>query len=272
MQSHPPTNAVQLTPPDLQHAWELVVGQLEADMSRADFETWIKPIRALSRDADLITLGVHNSFTLNWLDSRVKLRVANLMTGLLNTPVSVRFVVMPPAPLEPTPALDQPTADAPTRGAASPRKLVLQRAYGSERARLIQPERALYVTLYFLNNWLPLLGHSALAVILAARSMCYWNPTTGELRNTVETEMADLAQRASVSVRTVKDVLAQPLVRTYFLRYTVRRMMTPNGVRTAGICLQVRMDDPVTPEDQGVYNLSEPERWYTAEFEDESED
>jgi hypothetical protein len=56
------------------------------------------------------------------------------------------------------------------------------------------------------------------------------------------------------------------------LRYIVRRMMTPNGIRTAGITLQVRMDDPLTPTDQGEYNLPEEERWYSAEFFREDEE
>ena len=93
---------------------------------------------------------------------------------------------------------------------------MLQRAYGSDRARVIQPERGMFVTHYFFSQWLPLVGASAANVILAARSMCYWNPLTGELRNQVETEMGELAYRAAVSVRTVKDVLNQELVKRYF--------------------------------------------------------
>jgi hypothetical protein len=68
-------------------------------------------------------------------------------------------------------------------------------------------------------------------------------------------------------VRTVKDVLNNELVKRYFLRYKVRRMMTPNGVRTAGILLQVRMDDPLTPDDQREHNLPEDLRWYSSDFE-----
>ena len=144
-------------------------------------------------------------------------------------------------------------------------------AHGSERARLIQPERGMFLTNYFFNNWLPLLGHSAFTVILAARSLCFWNPMTGELRNVVETEMGELAERAAVSVRTVKDVLNNELVQRYFLRYRVRRVMTSNGVRTAGISLQVRMDDPLTPLDQVTSGLMEEEEWYFPEFSGEKE-
>ena len=165
-----------------------------------------------------------------------------------------------------------PPQRPPAKRESNHRKVMLQRAYGSRRAAVIQPERGMFLTLYFFNHWLPLLGHSAATIILAARSLCYWNPLTGELRNTIETEMADLASRAAVSVRTVKDVLATDLVQRYFLRYRVRRVMTPNGIRTAGIMLQVRMDDPLTPDDQAENNLPEDERWYGAEFDTEEED
>ncbi len=154
----------------------------------------------------------------------------------------------------------------------NPRKIQLERVYGSERMKIIQPDRDLMVSLYFFNNWLPLLGHSAFAVILAARSMGYWHVANADMRNRIETDMSQLAQKASVSLRTVKEVLSNDLVKKYFLRYKVRRMMTQYGVRTAGIILQVRMDDPVTPEDQVKHNLPEPDRWYGSEFENEFED
>ena len=122
------------------------------------------------------------------------------------------------------------------------------------------------VTHYFMSQWTPQLGHSAAHLIMTARAMCYWNPLNGELRNVIDTEMAELAARAAMSVRTVKDILANQLVQRYFLRYRVRRMMTSNGVRTAGITLLVRMDDPLTPTDQAAHEISENEHWYTPDF------
>jgi len=51
----------------------------------------------------------------------------------------------------------------------------------------------------------------------------------------------------------------------------VRRVMTSNGVRTAGISLQVRMDDPLTPLDQVKSGILEEEEWYLPEFSMEKE-
>jgi len=222
----------------------------------------------------------------DWVETRLKGRVTQLLEGILNDHVQVRFTVangylpvnkpvghQPPAQFEEEKEAggEQPGSTLEPVAPSSSRKIMLQRAYGSERAKLIQPERGLFLTLYLFYEWLPLLGHSAFATILAARSLCYWNPMTGELRNIIETEMSELASRAAVSVRTVKDVLTNDLVKKYFLRYKVRRIMTVNGVRTAGISLQVRMDDPLTPSDQELSKCPESEIWYSPDFEDEDE-
>lgn len=288
--------AAAIRKPDYLEAWNLVSGQLRGEMSRAQFETWVQPLKPLGYADRVFRLGAVNTFTQEWVESRLKNRVTALLSGMLNETVTLRVVVVngtndaktkkasdhvaahlatdhpgSQASLEGEVDLldDEPTL--PGSGKSSPRKLMLHRAYGSERARVIQPERGMFMTLYFFQQWLPLIGHSAFTVILAARSMCYWNPKTGELRNSIETEMSELAQRAAVSVRTVKDVLNNDLVRRHFLRYTVRRIMTVNGVRTAGILLQVRMDDPLTPTDQTETGHEEDGVWYSAEFDDESE-
>ena len=278
----------------------MVLGSLRAEMSRALFETWVQPLRPISYKNHVFTVGAYNTYGKAWVEERLGSRIGRILEGLYNEPVTFKVAVSNSFYKEPgeSPKM-QPAAPAPVkteRAQAQPRvetheaaestredsegelsgeprsrKMMLQRAYGSERARLIQPERGMFITGYLFSNWLPLIGHSAFAVILAARTLCYWNPMTGELRNVVETEMGELAERAAVSVRTVKEVLNSDLVQRYFLRYRVRRVMTSNGVRTAGISLQVRMDDPLTPQDQLKSGLLEDEEWYLAEFSGEKE-
>lgn len=289
-------HSTSVKPPSYNEAWEMVTGRLRSEMPRAQFETWVQPLQPLGYRDRVFKLGALNAFTQSWIESRLQNRIASILSGMLNEQVTLKVVVVnsfhkagqvdePALPFDaqpvdppsepPEPASEEEAGlpeDEPAKGApVSARKLMLQRAYGTQRARIIQPERGMFVTLYFFKQWLPLIGHSAFAVILAARSMCYWNPKTGELRNSIETDMAEIAQRAAVSVRTVKDVLNQELVKRYFIRYTVRRMMTPNGVRTAGIQMQVRMDDPLTPEDQVESGQAENEYWYSPEFGDEKE-
>jgi len=268
-----------------EEAWEMVLGELRAEMSRALFETWVQPLRPLGYQKGNFAIGAINTFGRAWVEERLNSRIAQLLTAFYGEQVSVKVLVSnsfyrgdDAAPLiAPVAQVEKPARrpveniqlegdDLEAEESGSPRKIMLQRAYGSQRARLIQPERGMFITGYLFNKWLPLLGHSAFTVILAARSMCYWNPMTGELRNVVETEMGEIAERAAVSVRTVKDVLNNEHVRQYFRRYRVRRVMTSNGVRTAGISMQVRMDDPLTPQDQVAAGIEEDEHWYLPEF------
>jgi len=270
----------------------MVLGSLQAEMSKALYDTWVQPLKPIGYQNKTFTIGAFNPYGKSWVEERLGSRIEHILENLYEEPVKLSVTVSnsfykdrvldkpgmamaESAMAEETPPPQQPVEPTDTTRSISPltsnRKMMLQRAYGSERARIIQPERGMFITGYLFSNWLPLIGHSAFAVILAARSLCYWNPMTGELRNVVETEMGELASRAAVSVRTVKDVLNDDLVMRYFLRYRVRRVMTSNGVRTAGISLQVRMDDPLTPSDQVQSGLMEEEEWYLAEFSGEKE-
>lgn len=277
----------------------MVASQLRMEMRAGEYSTWVESLRPISYKEGVFRVGVSNAYAQSWVESRLLKRITGLLEGIYHHTLQVHLTLRSGA--EPDDAADRTTAaapreqdlplvedapragngsaaggrkkktspDAPSGEGGSARKIQLQRAYGTERARVIQPERGMFLTMYFFNNWLPLLGQSVLTTIIAARSMCYWNPLTGEMRNVVETDMTELASRASVSVRTVKDVLNNELVKQYFLRYKVRRVMTSNGIRTAGIVLQVRMDDPLTPEDQDQHKLAEDERWFSVDFDDE---
>ncbi len=289
--------------PGQHEAWEMVLGELRREMSRALFETWVQPLRVVGYQNKIFSVGAYNTYGKAWVEERLSARIKRILDGLYHEPVTFKVIVQngfykggQVTPQEKAasqvtePAFSKTSVveselpeetktpinakgDEPQAETADPRsrKFMLQRAYGSERARIIQPERGMFLTGYLFSNWLPLLGHSAFTVILAARSLCFWNPMTGELRNVVETEMGEIAEKAAVSVRTVKDVLNNELVQRYFLRYRVRRVMTANGVRTAGISLQVRMDDPLTPLDQVTSGQMEEEEWYLPEFSGERE-
>lgn len=284
---------VQPPPLSLNEAWVSVTSLLRGEMQKGLYITWVEPLQPLSFKDGLFRVGCANRATRDWVKDHLNSKIEKLLESIYMRPVSLSLtiwtradeIVEPAAPgvgerTGKTAAKSKPAKngriepeDSPEEEArpASPRKIQLQRAYGTERARVVQPERGMFLTMYFLNKWLPLVGHSAMTVIMAARALCYWNVKTGEMRNVIETDMSELARRASVSVRTVKEVLNAPLVKQYFLRYKVRRVMTSNGVRTAGIVLFVRMDEPVTPEDQQENGILEEEHWYTADFDDEQD-
>ena len=74
-------------------AWETALDQLRNDMHAAPFETWVKGSKAVRFHGNTLFIGVRNSYTADWLESRLKSTVQRLMVGIMNQSVDVIFVV-----------------------------------------------------------------------------------------------------------------------------------------------------------------------------------
>ena len=78
---------------NFEQAWQSVLGQLQMEMPRASFDTWVRDTRALSLEDGTITIGVRNAYARDWLDSRLASTVSRLLVGIMNDSVAVSFVV-----------------------------------------------------------------------------------------------------------------------------------------------------------------------------------
>ena len=78
---------------DLQQAWSSVLTQLQMDMPRASFETWVLGTVALGLENDVLLVSTRNAYARDWLESRLTSTVQRLLVGILNHSVSVKFVV-----------------------------------------------------------------------------------------------------------------------------------------------------------------------------------
>jgi chromosomal replication initiator protein len=76
-----------------QQAWQATLGQLQMEMSKAAFDTWVRSAELVSYESDTFTVGVSNAYARDWLDSRLTSTVSRLLTGLTGQPQSVRFTV-----------------------------------------------------------------------------------------------------------------------------------------------------------------------------------
>ena len=74
-------------------AWQSVLGQLQTEMPKASYDTWVRDTQVLSYDDGLLTIGVDNAYARDWLESRLASTVNRLMVGVMNRSVDVRFVV-----------------------------------------------------------------------------------------------------------------------------------------------------------------------------------
>ncbi len=78
---------------NLEQAWQSVLGQLQMDMPRASFDTWVRDTEPLSLENGVLTISARNAYAREWLASRLTSTVQRLLAGILNQPVSVQFVV-----------------------------------------------------------------------------------------------------------------------------------------------------------------------------------
>ena len=74
-------------------AWQSVLGQLQMEMPRASFDTWVRDTRPVSYEHGILTVGVRNAYARDWLESRLASTVSRLLIGILNSNVAVDFIV-----------------------------------------------------------------------------------------------------------------------------------------------------------------------------------
>lgn len=82
-------------------AWQAALGQLQMDMPKSAFETWVRGAELLTYEDGSFVIGVKNAYARDWLDSRLASTVRRMLTGLMNRTVEVKFLVWhDPSPAE----------------------------------------------------------------------------------------------------------------------------------------------------------------------------
>jgi len=76
-----------------QQAWQSVLGQLQMEMPRASFDTWVRDTEAASLEDGVMTITTRNAYARDWLESRLTSTVQRLLVGILNQSISVQFIV-----------------------------------------------------------------------------------------------------------------------------------------------------------------------------------
>ena len=78
---------------DAEQAWQSALGQLQMEMPKASFDTWVRDTQLVSYEDGLFVIGVRNAYAREWLESRLSSSVTRLLTGIMNRSVDVRFIV-----------------------------------------------------------------------------------------------------------------------------------------------------------------------------------
>ena len=120
--------------------WETALGQLELQVTRPNFDTWLRYTEGLRLEADVLTVGVPSDFAIEWLGSRMASPINRTVSNLLGRPVSVSFQVLG-APSVPT----QPSANGPQiTPAVAPPPPQLNRRFTFDSFTVVKTNRLAY--------------------------------------------------------------------------------------------------------------------------------
>lgn len=73
--------------------WQAALGELQLQMTRETFNTWLKPTRVISYEDGTLIIGVDNGYVKDWLSNRLSATIQRTVTNIVGRTVEVRFVV-----------------------------------------------------------------------------------------------------------------------------------------------------------------------------------
>jgi chromosomal replication initiator protein len=77
---------------DTEQVWQTVLDQLQLQMTRATFDTWLKDTRLIRRNDKTIVIGTKNAFAKDWLENRLFNTINRTVTNTLGHAVEIQFV------------------------------------------------------------------------------------------------------------------------------------------------------------------------------------
>ena len=73
--------------------WRAALGELQLQMTRPTFDTWLKNTRAISYEDGTLIVGVHSAYAKDWLENRLMSIIKRTLAGIVDRTVEARFVL-----------------------------------------------------------------------------------------------------------------------------------------------------------------------------------
>jgi len=76
-----------------QQVWEAALGELQLQVNKANYDTWLKKTTGLTYQGNELVVGVPNTFVAEYLDRNQRSLIEKVLTGLLHRETEVEFRV-----------------------------------------------------------------------------------------------------------------------------------------------------------------------------------
>ncbi len=78
---------------ETEQMWTAAQGELQLQMTRAAYDTWVKHTAAVSSDAHSLTVSVPNNYIRDWWQQHLQTTIDRIVTGIVRHPMTVKFTV-----------------------------------------------------------------------------------------------------------------------------------------------------------------------------------
>ena len=166
---------------NIEQVWQSILGQLQMEMPKASFDTWIRDTKPVSIQNNVLAISVRNAYARDWLTDRMTSTVNRLLVGILNSDkTSVKFVVERDTDFAVVEYLDVPRDSEIFRDAGENKSypgsddaMEIEFAdYDSIYEQVVRPNRAVYLPGYF-RRWLRKLGPDMAWLYIGFRQAAY---------------------------------------------------------------------------------------------------
>jgi chromosomal replication initiator protein len=105
-----------------QRLWQTALGELEIQLTRATYNTWLRGSRVIAFQDDTITVYVQHAYAVDWLENRLSPVILRTLQRQAGPQISVVFTTQAPKPderLRLVPEQVEPDPPAPSEGRAA---------------------------------------------------------------------------------------------------------------------------------------------------------
>ncbi len=74
--------------------WQATLGELQSQLSRANFETWLRNTQLVNWDGESATIGAPNTFAVDQLRNKFALQIQQALSTITGTKVAVQFALL----------------------------------------------------------------------------------------------------------------------------------------------------------------------------------
>jgi chromosomal replication initiator protein len=78
-----------------QEIWQAVLGELQVQVSKPNYDTWLKDTEGIDFNDDLFIIRAPNTFVAEWLESRLLSLIKNTLGKIMGQMVEVQFYIHP---------------------------------------------------------------------------------------------------------------------------------------------------------------------------------